>query len=95
MRDLSEKYFPLIKKFKQSGMTVDQYCWQNSINTKTFYYWKKKYDASEANGFISLAVLDAGGGKALTIEYADGTRLIFGEAVKVSFIKELLPAFCQ
>jgi hypothetical protein len=106
MADLSDKYFPLIEKFKTlpaRSITVERYCWQQSINTKTFYYWKKKYEARGEKGAVTgrqgflPVVVDApskteGG---ITIEYADGTRLIFKQDVAAGFIKEILPAFNQ
>jgi hypothetical protein len=104
--DRSAHYFPLIEKFKSlpaKSKTVERYCWQHSINTKTFYYWKKRYEAREEKGSVTgtqgfLPVVIGAPSKTeggITIEYADGTRLIFKQDVSSGFIKEMLPAFSQ
>jgi hypothetical protein len=96
MPDLSEKYFPVIEKFqtaKAAGKTVEEYCRQQSINTKTFYYWKKKYLARGTKGFVPLSVVEQVSRKVITIQYSDGTRLVFEDTAKPLFIRKLLPAF--
>jgi hypothetical protein len=106
MANLSDKYFALIEKFKSlpaRSITVERYCWQQSINTKTFYYWKKKFEArgetgAEAGqrGFLPVVVeAPSKTGGNIIIEYADGTRLIVKQDVSSGFIKQMLPAFSQ
>jgi hypothetical protein len=107
MRNQSEKYFPLIEKFKSlpvGSVTVEQYCWQNSINAKTYYYWKKRYEAQHGkgmpagrHGFLPVAIDDISKteAKGITVEYADGTRLVLEHDVMPSFLKELLPVFSK
>ena len=104
--DRTAHYFPLIEKFKSlpaRSITVERYCWQHSINMKTFYYWKKRYEVRGEKesvrgrqGFLPVVVgapSKTEGG--ITIEYSDGTRLIFKQTVSSGFIKEMLPAFSQ
>jgi hypothetical protein len=43
MRDLSEKYFPIIRKLQASGLTMQAFSKQEGINIKTLHYWKRKY----------------------------------------------------
>jgi hypothetical protein len=107
MRNQSEKYFPLIEKFKSlplGSVTVEQYCWQNSMNAKTYYYWKKKYEAQPGKslpagrrGFlpVTIEVASKTEAKGITVEYPDGTRLVLENAVMPSFLKELLPVFSK
>ena len=110
MRDRSGYYFKLIEKFKNSGLTLKEFCHQHSFNNKTYYYWKKKYDAQDGQGVAAMPC----GGKSgrqgfvplsvdaapvatggITIRYTDGTLVIFSQAVTPSFIQSLLPAFSQ
>ena len=65
MREVSEKYFPLIEKQLSSNLTVKEFCKANGINYKTLYYWKKKYlEGKKAGGpvsktgFTALSVAD-------------------------------------
>ena len=106
MAESSEKYFPLVEKFKSlpaRSITVERYCCQQSINTKTFYYWKKKYEAhvekgrvSGRKGFLPVVVdVPSKTEGDITIEYADGTRLIFKQNVSSGYIKQMLPVFSQ
>lgn len=32
------------KKFRSSGMTVEQFCSNEQVSANTFYYWKKRVD---------------------------------------------------
>lgn len=43
MRDLSEKYFPIIRKLQGSGLTMQAFSKQEGVNIKTLHYWKRKY----------------------------------------------------
>jgi hypothetical protein len=100
MRGLSERYFPLIEKYKslpRGSVTVERFCWQHSLNTKTFYYWKKKYEAQKVKGFIPVVIDKAAIVKesAVIIQYTDGTRLVFEGAANSSLIRELLPVFSK
>jgi hypothetical protein len=100
MRELSEKYFPIIEKFKslpQGSITVERFCWQHSLNTKTFYYWKKKYEAKRGQGFLPVVIDKTSSvkGGPITIQYADGARVVFEGAANSSLIKELLPVFSK
>ena len=39
---LLSKWADLIKSCQTSGMTVQNWCAQNNINAKTYYYWLKR-----------------------------------------------------
>ena len=98
MRNLPQKYFPLIENFQSAragGITVEKYCRLHSINTKTFYYWKKKYQtrktASREKGFAPLR-LEVSHTFA-SIHYHDGTRLVLEQAMSPEALRELIPAF--
>ena len=76
-------------------MTVDKYCRQNSINTKTFYYWKKKYARQVPKAFTPLTVVKGERTKSIAIHYSGGTRLIFEDGTGSSVIKEFLPVYSK
>ena len=93
MRNLEEKYFPIIEKFMSSGLTAKAFGERNRINKNTLVYWKKRYcDQSKADqkGFTALSITEM---EQIRIEYLDGTRLIFSGAVATTVLKSLLPVF--
>ena|SRR5271163_1143173 len=100
MRELSEKYFPLIEKHLSSTLTVKEFCKANAINYKTLYYWKKKYlegkkaaERVSKPGFTALSVADVAKETEIIIRYADGTRLTLSGTSSAALVKQFLPAF--
>lgn len=93
--DHSKYYFKLVEKFKVSGLTVKEFCRQQSLNIKVYYYWKKKYETRTTEGFLPVVIdkalpVNAG---TIAIHYPDGTRLVFEGNADSSVLKQLLPAF--
>ena len=100
MREVSEKYFPLIEKQLSSNLTVKEFCKANGINYKTLYYWKKKYlEGKKAGGrvsktgFTALSVADVAKETEVIIQYADGTLLTLSGTSSAAMVKQFLPAF--
>lgn len=95
--DHSKYYFKLIEKFKSSSLTVKEFCLQHSLNNKTYYYWKKKYENRDGKGFLPVAIDETGPVEAstVTIQYPDGTRLVFEGKANSSALKQLLPVFAK
>ena len=48
----AENWRTLIKTCQQSGQTVVNWCAQNNINTKTYYYWLRKLRTQELDGKV-------------------------------------------
>jgi len=95
MRNLQEKYFPVIEKLLRSGLTTKVFSEHNGINKNTLSYWKKRYSDQnkvQQKGFAALSVTEIGA-RQISIEYADGTRLIFSDAVNAGLLKSLIPVF--
>lgn len=46
----AENWRALIQACQQSGQTVVNWCEQNNINQKTYYYWLRKLRAQELDG---------------------------------------------
>ena len=102
MRELSEKYFPLIEKQLSSSLTVKEFCKANGINHKTLYHWKKKYlERNKASvqaikpGFTALSVVDVAKETEVIIQYPDGTRLILCGSSRAAMVKQFIPAFSK
>jgi transposase-like protein len=102
MRELSEKYFPLIEKQLSSRLTVKEFCKANGINHKTLYHWKKKYlERNKTSGqaikpgFTALSVVDVAKETEVIIQYPDGTRLILCGSSRAAMVKQFIPAFSK
>src|ERR1019366_9443566 len=101
MRNLAEKYFPLIEKLQNSNLTMQAFSERNGINIKTLHYWKRKYRLHNVavettrgrpgrpkSGFANLLLSSPEQTAGFSIQYADGTRLFLGASTSSSVIKE-------
>lgn len=41
-QDKLEVWSRRVRECRNSGMTVQQWCLENGVNTKTYYYWQRK-----------------------------------------------------
>lgn len=95
MRNFEEKYFPIIEKLLDSGLSAKAFSKQKGINKNTLSYWKKRYsdqNKSRQKGFTALSITEIQS-KQISIEYCDGTRLSFSDAVNTAVLRSLLPVF--
>ncbi|MDF2614082.1 MAG: Transposase [Clostridia bacterium] len=46
---------PIIKECRNSGMSVKNWCEQNDVNEKRFYYWQRKLREAAAEALPSAA----------------------------------------
>lgn len=59
----ADRWHMLIQTCRQSGQTVVNWCEENNINIKTYYYWLRKLRKQEVSempvftGFLALFVL--------------------------------------
>ena len=50
------KILDLIKRQKDTGLTITAFCINEGIAKSTFYYWRKKLNKESFKGFIPLLV---------------------------------------
>lgn len=50
------KFNELIKRQKETGLTITAFCSNEGIPKSTFYYWRKKLGKAQLNRFIPLIV---------------------------------------
>lgn len=96
MRNLSEKYFPIVERFHRSNLTTKIYSERNGIKKSTLEYWNKKYrdkGKSRGQGFVPLVVKEKKIECVAVIHYTDGTKLIFEGATDASLLKKIIPFF--
>ena len=53
------KLLELIKRQKETGLTITNFCANEGIPKSSFYYWRKKFVKEPGNGFIPLLVKSA------------------------------------
>ena len=96
MRNLSEKYFPIVERFHSSNLTTKIFSERSGIKKSTLEYWKKKYrdkEKSKGKGFVPLVVEEKKSECIAVIHYGDGTKLIFEGATDASLLQKFLPVF--
>ena len=50
------KFLELIKRQRETGLTVTDFCSNEGLPQSTFYYWRKRLSKEPGNGFIPLLV---------------------------------------
>jgi hypothetical protein len=50
------KILELIKRQKETGLTITAFCINEGIAKSTFFYWRKKLNKKSVKGFIPLLV---------------------------------------
>jgi hypothetical protein len=53
------KLLELIKRQKETGLTITNFCSNEGIPKSSFYYWRKKLCKEQGNSFIPLLVKSA------------------------------------
>ena len=88
--------FSTIKNWKDSGQNQKAYCEANSIPYHQFHYWYKRYKLTHTPvsdivpSFIRVHPPVMEDKSCAEIIYPDGKRILFHQAVGVSFLKALL-----
>jgi len=91
-----QKMFSMIKNWKETGQNQKAYCEANSISYHQFHYWYKRYKLSHSPAndtkpsFVQVQLPVIEDKSCAEIIYPDGKRILFHQAVKVSFLKALL-----
>jgi len=78
----ASKMFPLIAKFKSSGMSQKPFCKENGITYSVFQYWLTKYHNTKnpkavpkESTFKELKVTAAQPERMIIIKYESGTEV--------------------
>lgn len=99
-----EEIYSLIPTWKESSLSVRQFCKEQGISEHTFRYWYKRYGISEidkksriAEGcFVPVQIL---GGQSdretekIEIEYPNGVGLILPVKTNLRIIKNLIKLY--
>lgn len=86
----TEKMFPLVTEWKNSGQTQKEFCTHHNLTLGGFAYWirKKKQSEEPSGGFLAVEA-GGGAGRQVTIRYPNGVTLTTGN-VDPDFISQLV-----
>ncbi len=88
--------FKLIEQWRQSDLTQNAFCEQQSVRYHVFHYWYKRYREQHAGpqsnvaSFVKLQIAKAASSGSVEVYYPGGTRIIFHEPVSSSYLKALI-----
>lgn len=91
-----QQMFELIEQWKQSGISQNAFCEQQSIRFHKFYYWYKCYrkdnGISDENngGFVKLKIEKPHVAPLVEIHFPGGVRVLFHEPVNSNYLKTLI-----
>jgi hypothetical protein len=94
--EVRQQMFEMIEQWKQSGLSQNVFCEQQSIRFHKFYYWYKCYrrqhDTMDNNseGFIKLKIEKPLVASSVEIHFPGGVHVVFREPVSSDYLKTLI-----
>lgn len=94
--EVRQHMFQIIEQWKQSGLSQNAFCEQQSIRFHKFYYWYKCYrrvnDIPDENnrGFVKLKIEKPLATSSVEIHFPGGVRVLFHEPVSSNYLKTLI-----
>jgi hypothetical protein len=90
----AEEMFTMIKISQESGMSKKAYCEQQGLALSNYYYWQKRYRASQhptQGKFIPLNVVQGIDSlPQIEICYPNGVRLRLPQSIELSVIRSMI-----
>lgn len=77
MRERREYMLTLVRQWRESGLTRQEFCLQHGITLGKFGYWisRWKEESGGDNGFIPMGSPKTAGHPVLSVIYPNGVRL--------------------
>jgi hypothetical protein len=91
-----QQMLSMVEDWKRSGQNQRAYCQAHSISYHQFHYWYKRYKMGQVPGndsgssFIEVQLPAPQSHDYAEVIYPDGKRVLFHQAVDVSFLKALI-----
>ena len=94
--EVRQQMFQIIEQWKQSGLSQNAFCEQQSMRFHKFYYWYKCYrnqhEAIDNNSghFVKLKIEKSPVARSVEIHFPGGVRVVFHELVSSNYLKTLI-----
>ncbi len=94
--EVRQQMFQMIEQWKQSGLSQNAFCQQQSIRFHKFYYWYKCYrrvnDIPDENnrGFVRLKIEKPQVASSVEVHFPGGVHVFFHEPVSSNYLKTLI-----
>jgi hypothetical protein len=94
--EVRQQMFQMIEQRKQSGLSQNAFCQQQSIRFHKFYYWYKCYRRQHGvrddnrPGFVKLKIEKPQAASSIEIHFPGGVRVLFHEPVSSNYLKTLI-----
>ena len=94
--EVRHQMFQLIEQWKQSGLSKNAFCQQQSLKSHTFYYWYKCYRRqhetidNNSEHFVKLKIEKPVITSSVEIHFPGGIRVLFHEPVSSNYLKTLI-----
>jgi len=78
MKERRDYMFTLVRQWRDSGLTRNEFCLQHGITVAKFGYWISRWKADqlvEGTGFIPMGSSGSGTVAILSVVYPNGVRL--------------------
>ncbi|MBK1442787.1 hypothetical protein JHJ32_22535 [Parapedobacter sp. ISTM3] len=78
MKERRDYMFTLVRQWRESGLTRQEFCLQHGITLSKFGYWISRWKADQSggdNGFIPMGTAMLGTAPVLSVIYPNGVRL--------------------
>ncbi len=94
--EVRRQMFGMVESWKQSGLSQNAFCQQQSLKFHTFYYWykcyRKQHEIPGNNNptFVKLKIEKPLAAGCVEIYFPGGVRILFQEPVSSSYLKALV-----
>jgi len=94
--EIRQQMFEMVEQWKQSSLSQNEFCEQQSIRFHKFYYWfkcyRRQHDMVDNNsvGFVKLKIEKPSIASSVEIYFPGGVRVLFHEPVSSNYLKTLI-----
>jgi hypothetical protein len=94
--EVRQQMFEMIEQWKQSGLSQNSFCEQQSMRFHKFYYWYKCYRRqhetmdNKSERFVKLKIEKPLVASSVEVHFPGGVQVLFHEPVSSNYLKALI-----